>query len=453
MTKPLIPYETDDGAFVYTQGRMHDVARDILSKRLEFKEDEAFFVCDLRDIAKKVALWREYLPRIAPFYAIKACRDPVVLNVLSKLGVNFDCSNKGELRTVFNMGVTPDRIVYANTIKSPSDIHFAQRHGVTLMTFDSAEELAKTTDKSARLLLRIQGDERGSLHSFNNKFGCSLSEAKRLLQQARYTGCHVVGVSFHVGCAYQSTSIFTRTIERAKEVFEAAANMGIDMSVLDIGGGLPGGLRKREKFLEVCESIRLGTDVHFPESSGVQLIAEPGQFFVTSAYALVTQVIGKRRRDVLVDGVTRPHQDLFINETKDNCVSKNLYDHLDTRIWPLQEPLERPHDVLTTLWGGTCNPVDLIEDRKPFFDADIGEWLLMDDIGAYSLSSATGFNGLPFPAVHYIVPNEEVGFVCRVLDASPLRSGYSQPEGVLKKSLLEQWRTQTARSNSRFEAC
>ncbi|KAK8763450.1 hypothetical protein V5799_033936 [Amblyomma americanum] len=78
--------------------------------------------------------------------------------------------------------------------------------------------------------------------------------------------------------------------------------MGIDMSVLDIGGGLPGGLRKRDKFLEVCESIRLGTDVHFPETSGVQLIAEPGQFFVTSAYALVTQVIGKRRRDVLVDG-------------------------------------------------------------------------------------------------------------------------------------------------------
>ncbi|KAL3219918.1 hypothetical protein MRX96_005671 [Rhipicephalus microplus] len=64
----------------------------------------------------------------------------------------------------------------------------------------------------------------------------------------------------------------------------------------------------------------------------------------------------------------------------------------------------------------------------------------MDNVGAYALNNATGFNGTPFPAVHYIVPHDRVSSVRHILDASPLRSGYSQPEGVLKKALLDIWR-------------
>ncbi|XP_075537606.1 ornithine decarboxylase-like [Dermacentor variabilis] len=435
------PYVTDDGTYVFNQGSTHDVARQILAKRRA--DDEAFFVCDVRDIAKKVDIWRQYLPRIMPFYAMKACRDPIVLDVLNRHGVNFDCSNKGELSAVLNMGVSPDHIVYANTVKGSSDLKFAQQHGVTLMTFDSVEELAKIEDKGARLLLRIEADETGSQHSFNSKFGCSFNEAKKILREARNNGTNVVGLSFHVGCAYQDPVIFTRTIERAKAIFDLASNMGNEMSVLDVGGGFPGGLRIRDKFLEVCEAIRLATDFHFPESSGVQLISEPGQFFITSAYALVVQVIGKKRREIVTDGKSQTHQVVFINESRDNCISRNLYDYLDVKIWPLQEPFERPRDVPTTVWGGTCNPVDCIE-RKPLFQVNVGEWLLMDNIGAYSLSRASGFNGLPFPKVHYIAPHENASAVRRILDASPLRSGFGQPEGALKRSLLAQWRCEAA---------
>ncbi|XP_075747316.1 ornithine decarboxylase-like isoform X2 [Rhipicephalus microplus] len=424
-------------ANVHTPGLLQ---RPLMSQSVR-AEQEAFFVCDVRDIAKKVDLWRQCLPRIMPFYAIKACRDPIVLNVLNSHGVGFDCSNKGELSAVLNMGVDPDRIVYANTIKSVSDLEFAQQNGVRLMTFDSAEELTKIKDKRARLLLRIEADETGSQHSFNSKFGCSFDEAKRILQEARNCGSKVVGLSFHVGCAYQDPVIFARTIERAKAIFDMASSIGNTMSVLDVGGGFPGGLRIREKFLEVCEAIRLATDLHFPVSSGVQLLAEPGQFFVTSAYALIVQVIGKRHRDVTADGVKKVQQDVFINESRDNCVSRNLYDYLDVKIWPLQEPLERPCGVPTTVWGGTCNPVDCIE-RKPLFHVNVGEWLLMDNIGAYSLSRASGFNGLPYPAVHYIAPQENVSALLDILNVSPLRSGYGQPEGVLKRSLLTRWRSE-----------
>ncbi|XP_037562819.1 ornithine decarboxylase-like [Dermacentor silvarum] len=446
-TESSSPCQTDDGSYIYTQGSMHDVARDIISKR--HAEPDAFFVCDLREIGKKVQLWKECLPRVVPFYAIKSCRDPVVLNALNNLGVNFDCANKPELSAVLNMGVSPDRIVLASAVKCSWDIEFALKHNVTLMTFDSVEELSKVEDKNTRLLLRIFADETGSYHTFNNKFGCSFYDAKRILQEARTRGCNVVGVSFHVGSAYEVPEIFGHTIMKAKAVFDLAESMGIYMTVLDIGGGLPGGLRKLDKFFKVCESIRSATDLHFPASSGVELIAEPGQFFVTSCYALVAQVIGKRRRDIVVDGINQPHQDVFINESKNNCISRHLYDFLDVGYRPLQEPLERPHDKLTTVWGGTCDPVDCMENAKPLFDVGVGEWLLMDNSGAYALNNATGFNGMPFPVVHYIVPQDSVSYVCHILDASPLRSGYSQPESALKKVVLDLWKAETARRNSR----
>ncbi|XP_054932706.1 uncharacterized protein [Dermacentor andersoni] len=448
--EPSSPYQTDDGCCIYTEGSMHDVARDIISKR--HTDPDAFFVCDLRDIAKKVNLWQECLPRIEPFYAIKSCRDPVVVNVLNNLSVGFDCANKPEMSAVLNMGVSPARIVLANAVKGSWDIEFALKHNVTLMAFDSVEELSKVEGKNTRLLLRIQADEEGSIHKFNNKFGCSIYDAERILKEARVRECNVVGVSFHVGSAYELPEIFNKTIEKAKAVFDLAESMGIYMTLLDIGGGFPGGLRKLDKFIKVSENIRSATDLHFPASSGVKLIAEPGQFFITSCYALVVQVIGKRRSDIVVDGISQPHQDVFINESRDNCVSRHVYEFLDMGYWPLQEPLERPHDQMTTIWGGTCNPMDCIEKSKPLFDVRVGEWLLMDNTGAYALNNATGFNGVPFPAVHYIVPQEGVGFVRHILDASPLLSGYSQPENALKKALLDLWKAETAKRNSLITA-
>ncbi|XP_077512418.1 ornithine decarboxylase-like [Amblyomma americanum] len=419
--------------FIFSEFNPQEAAREIIKKQ---NTDDAFFVCDLRDIVRKAKLWRQCLPQVTPYYAIKCNGDPVLLNELASLGVNFDCSNTIEMKTILDMGVHPDRIIYAHPVKSTSHMKFAQENGVRLMTFDCAEELLKVTDKHAKLLLRIKGDDLGCRISFNDKFGCTVDQARHILERARALHCNVVGVAFHVGVLYQSPEIFTRTMQQAKAVFEIAAELGNPMTVLDLGGGFPGGLRNIDKYKEVCISIRRAIDEYFPASKGVQIIAEPGQYFVTSAYYLAVRVVCKRRRDLVIDGVLQPHQDVFVNESRDNCVSRHLYQYSDVRIVPLQEPLERPRNVLTTLWGGTCNPLDLIDPEKLFFDVDVDEWLLMDNMGAYTLSFACGFNGTGFPAVHYICPHSSVGLIRQMVQRSLLRSGYTQPEEALKEDLL-----------------
>ncbi|KAL3223733.1 hypothetical protein MRX96_027198 [Rhipicephalus microplus] len=273
---------TGNTSAIYTDGSVVDIARKVISTQ---EYDDAFFICDVRDLLSKVELWKHELPRVTPFYAIKACTDPVVLKLLKDKDVNFDCSNRREIATMLDLGTTPDRILYAQTVKNCSHLDYSLKHGVDLMTFDSAEELDKIHHKDARLLLRIIGDEEGCHYTLNKKFGCLISDAPKLLEKARTLGRRVVGIAFHVGCAYTDPSIFAVVF---LEVYET-----------------------KEKFLKVCAALRSALDDQFPPSSGVKILAEPGQFFVTSAYTLLLKVVGKRKRNLLIDGKVQEYQEVF----------------------------------------------------------------------------------------------------------------------------------------------
>eukprot|EP00058_Branchiostoma_floridae_P024114 XP_002609604.1 hypothetical protein BRAFLDRAFT_125023 [Branchiostoma floridae] len=122
-------------------------ARDVLTNKVNSggrdDKDDAFFVCDLGDVVNKYKKWVSRLPRVEPFYAVKCNDSPHVLQVLANLGTGFDCASKTEVQTVLNLGVAPDRIVYANPCKQTSHIRYAKKNSVDLMTFDNEDELHK----------------------------------------------------------------------------------------------------------------------------------------------------------------------------------------------------------------------------------------------------------------------------------------------------------------------
>jgi len=70
--------------------------------------------------------------------------------MLSALDTGFDCASKGEIQLALSLGVTPDRIIYAHTIKIPSHIRYARDHGINLMTFDNECELLKISQCHAK---------------------------------------------------------------------------------------------------------------------------------------------------------------------------------------------------------------------------------------------------------------------------------------------------------------
>ncbi|KAF8777187.1 Ornithine decarboxylase-like protein [Argiope bruennichi] len=203
------------------------------------KDDSPFLVFDVDDVVWKVKHWREKMPRVEPYYAVKCNNDHVLLRTLAALNVGFDCASKAEMETIVNVDVPADRIIYANTIKGFSHLRRAAELKIELMTFDCEEELLKIKEfyPSAKLILRLKVTDTSAFIKMNDKFGCDETEVPHLLDVALQHDLSVVGVSFHIGSMIKDPNDYVTAIKMCRKVFDAAEKKGISMYILDIGGG------------------------------------------------------------------------------------------------------------------------------------------------------------------------------------------------------------------------
>ncbi|CAK5022491.1 unnamed protein product [Meloidogyne enterolobii] len=94
------------------------------------KIDDAFSIYNLDVVVQRLLQWREMLPRIKPFYAVKCNNDPILLKLLADLGCGFDCASRGEIDQIITNGLTnADNIIYANPCKTRKYIQHADKLG------------------------------------------------------------------------------------------------------------------------------------------------------------------------------------------------------------------------------------------------------------------------------------------------------------------------------------
>ncbi|XP_059608920.1 ornithine decarboxylase 1-like [Phlebotomus argentipes] len=384
------------------------VFRQKIYEEMDAGQDEALYLCNLSDVARKLDVWREKMPRIKPYYAVKCNSDENVVRLLAKLGTGFDCASRAEINAVLKHGVTPDRIIFANPCKAITHIRHAAATNTSLMTFDTTVELEKIHSiyPSAQLVLRIRCDAKKAQCPLGEKFGADPKlEAPLLLANAKNLGLAVVGISFHVGSGCQDPPVFRKAIAAARELFDYALTLGYRLHLLDIGGGFPGDTGT--DIGVIADVVNAALDDYFPAQEGLEIIAEPGRFFVSSAYTLAVTVHSKNER-LGPDG-TVAHVKYFVNEGvygSFNCV---LYDHQVVTPHVLTRTageVETRPDVKCTIWGPSCDGFDKICDNMVLPLLGIGDVLVFPNMGAYTLTIATTFNGFPNPRVMYFADRD-----------------------------------------------
>jgi len=244
-------------------------------------KDDAFFIGSLGDVCNKIKKFKQHLPNVEPFYAVKCNNEPAILDLLAKHGLGFDCASKGEIQTILGLGVPPSRIIFANPCKQTSHIKYAVTSNVSMMTFDNEQELhkIKATYPDAQLVIRIRVDDSKSVCQLGVKFGVPQGKTKPLLEVAKHLGLNVIGVSFHVGSGCYDTSAFYYAVKSARNVFSEAESVGFNFTLLDIGGGFPGDNAAAISFEETADQLNKAFARYFPANCGVRIIAEPGRFF------------------------------------------------------------------------------------------------------------------------------------------------------------------------------
>ena len=250
-------------------------------------------VVDLDVVRDNYLELRHWLPLAEVYYAVKANPAPEIVRMLAGLGSRFDVASKGEVDLCLANGVDAERISFGNTIKKQRDIAYAYEKGVRLYAFDCEAELEKLAESApgSRVFCRILMTCDGAEWPLSRKFGCEVDMARDLLVRARDLGLDPYGVSFHVGSQQTDLAQWDIAVGKASMLFTALDAAGIELRMVNLGGGFPARYRTDVPALErYAGAVMDAMTKHFGNNIPA-MIVEPGRSLVGNAGVLETEVV------------------------------------------------------------------------------------------------------------------------------------------------------------------
>ena len=129
-------------------------------------------------------------------YAVKACSNIAMLNVLARLDSGFDIVSVGELERVLKAGGDPAKVMFSGLGKQADEMRRALDVGIHCFNVESEAELyrlaqvANDMSKLAPVSLRVNPDVDANTHPYiatglkENKFGIDIKDALRIYKIA-----------------------------------------------------------------------------------------------------------------------------------------------------------------------------------------------------------------------------------------------------------------------------
>jgi len=343
--------------------------------------DTPLLVVSTEQVECNYSLLASYLPGVKLHYAVKANPHEAIIRKLAELGSYFDVASDGEMQFLTGLGIAPERMVYANPVKTASGLRVAKDTGVYKFTFDSASEISKMakTIPGGTVLLRVRVDNPNALVDLNKKFGAHPDDVLPLLERARQEGLDVAGLCFHVGSQSSSADAYVEALGIFRGLFDQAKEAGFDLRILDIGGGFPiPAINETLDIITMLQSVSTAVSKCFPDT---EIWAEPGRFICGTVANLITRVIGTQERN--------GKQWYFLDDGLYGTFSGVIFDHWDFEL----ETFKRDENIPATFAGPSCDSLDIMFQDKLTPPLAIDDLILVPNCGAYTSASATVFNG------------------------------------------------------------
>jgi ornithine decarboxylase len=376
--------------------RIRDFLRD---RTAGGRDSEPCLVVDLDVVRDNYQSFAKALPDTRVFYAVKANPAPEVLALLAKLGSCFDIASVPEIEMALAAGATPDRISYGNTIKKERDIARAYALGVRIFAVDCQAEVEKIARAapSSRVFCRILSDCVGAEWPLSRKFGCEPAMAADVLEHALKLGLEPYGISFHVGSQQRNPHAWDRALASAAAVFRECGERGINLSMVNLGGGFPTKYLKNVPTVKaygsaIFRSLRKHFGNRIPET-----IIEPGRGMTGNAGVIEAEVVlvSKKSNE---DDVRWVYLDIGkfggLAETMDESIR-----------YAIRTPRDSDELAPCVLAGPTCDSADVMYEKQPYLlpvSLEIGDKVLIEGTGAYTATySSVAFNGFaPLKTYH-----------------------------------------------------
>lgn len=324
-------------------------------------------------------------------FAVKACSNLAVLNLMAKLGAGFDIVSEGELRRVIAAGGAPSKVVFSGVGKSESEIEFALSQKINCLNIESPEEIdtvikvARRLNVVAPVALRVNPGVDAKTHPSistglkNNKFGVSEELAFDLYKKMAQEPClKVSGIDCHIGSQMTSVDPIIEASDKLISLYNKLVAAGIKVDHIDIGGGL-GVIYDNET--PPSPEEYLSPILKKLEGLDVALYIEPGRAMVANAAVLLAKVLYQKDNgdkhfvitDTAMNDMIRPAlygaTMTIVNATRHSDISA----------------------VKSDIVGPICESDDFLGKERSL-SVKNGDILVVRGAGAYGSSMASTYN-------------------------------------------------------------
>ena len=337
-------------------------------------------------------------------YAVKANSSLAILNVFARLGSGFDIVSGGELARVLTAGGDPKKVVFSGVGKTAGEMRAALAAGILCFNVESESELTRINKvagevgKIAPVSLRVNPDVDAKTHPYiatglkENKFGVPFEDALRLYKAAAgMPNLRVHGIDCHIGSQLTEIPPFVAALQKLLGLVDQLAADGIQISHIDIGGGL--GIRYRDETPPpVADYINaLGACLG---KRAQKILFEPGRSLVGNTGVLLTRV------EYLKHGADRNFA--VVDAAMNDLMRPALYDAWhDIRPVSPRQGATRRYEIV----GPVCESGDFLGRDRALNLAE-GDLLAIMSAGAYGMSMSSNYNTRPRAAEVMVTGNE-----------------------------------------------
>jgi len=319
-------------------------------------------------------------------YAVKANSNTTILRLLTDAGIrHFDCASLPEIEQVDTLFpgakkyfMTPVRIRGAAR-------EAQEKHGVRHFVVDHLSGLAALVEEidtsRSVIFARMAVHHESAMEDLSARFGAPPEEMPQLLQSIRDSGAESA-LAFNVGSSVTDPDAYRYAMSVTKSVLE---QLPFRLRLIDVGGGYPKSYpgfvvpQLEEYFRAVAEAVAT-----LPLSDNAEVLGEPGRALSAPGMSAVVEVLlRKDNRLYLNDGMFGIFWLLRIDGP----------DSFPVRSYRNGKPLEG-QTMEFQINGPTCDSTDTLPGLVPLpLDIRPGDHLEFGNIGAYSLTGRTDYNG------------------------------------------------------------
>lgn len=340
----------------------------------------------------------------AMHYAIKANATLAVVRLMREEGAAADANSGGEIEVALRAGYTPDQIVFTGVGKSRAELTRAVALGVKAINAESPGEveriaaIAAGLGTVARVAVRINPDVDAESHPHistglrSTKFGMSVDAAREMVRDiGRHPSLRIVGLHAHIGSQITKTAPLTRAAETLAEVALSLRADGVPLSHIDIGGGL--GIAYQAGQTVVAPEDYAAAILQPIRRTGLTLVLEPGRWIVGPAGSLVTSVVDLKQQVVGTD--EPPRWFVIADAGMTDLIRPALYG-----AWhEINALLPRPGRMrLCDVVGPVCETTDTLGSGRLLPPVEVGDLLVVRDVGAYGAVMTSNYNRRTAPA-------------------------------------------------------